>query len=147
MSESLELAQTLHDWSELFLRHAMSEFKKIMDDYGISPSQMIALFRLYRSGPCNISAIGTQLGVTNAASSQLIDRLVVLGLVDRKEDPVDRRVKHLSITVYGRALIEQAIAARRVWLEKLTTELTPEQQAIVITALSLLTERAALIVS
>jgi len=143
MSADPELTRTLNAWSEVFLHHSMHEFKKFMDEYGLSASQMITLFRLYHGEPCSVSAIGSQLGVSNAASSQLIDRLVLQDLVKREEDPSDRRVKHLVITSKGKTLVEQGIIARRQWMEELTTELTPEQLGTVISALSMLTSRAA----
>ena len=88
MSDETQLNQTLQDWSEVYMRHSFREFKQFMDANGLSPSQVITLFRLYHSGPCGVSEIGSQLGVTNAASSQLIDRLVGLGLIERTEDSI-----------------------------------------------------------
>ena len=61
--------------------------------------------------------LALNLGVTNAASSQLIDRLVVSGLIERTEDPTDRRAKQLTITTKGRTVLEQGIATRRKWME------------------------------
>lgn len=142
MSVDSEPARTILAWSEMLMHHSMYEFKKIMDENSLSPSQMITLFRLYHGDTCNITTIGSQLGVSNAASSQLIDRLVVQGFVERIEDPVDRRIKQIRITDIGKALVEQGISARRKWMEGLITELTSEQQAIVISALSMLTSRA-----
>jgi DNA-binding MarR family transcriptional regulator len=139
MSNETQFTQTLQDWSEAYMRHSFREFKQFMDANGLSPSQVITLFRLYHRGPCGVSEIGTQLGVTNAASSQLIDRLVVLGLIERTEDPTDRRAKQLTITSKGKSVLEQGIAARRMWMEALTTQLTPEQRMTVIAALSVLT--------
>jgi DNA-binding MarR family transcriptional regulator len=80
--------------------------------------------------------------VSNAASSQLIDRLVDLGLIERTEDPFDRRAKQLTITMKGRSVMEQGIAARCKWMETLTTQITPEQRVSVIAALTILTSCA-----
>ncbi len=120
------------------MRHTFQEFKQFMDANGLSPSQVITLFRLYHGGPCGVSEISSQLGVTNAASSQLIDKLVTVGLIERTEDPGDRRAKHLTITDKGKRVLEQGIAARRKWMETLTTRLTPEQQVTVMAALTVL---------
>jgi DNA-binding MarR family transcriptional regulator len=82
------------------------------------------------------------MGVTNAAASQAVDRLVGLDLIERTEDPEDRRAKRLALTQKGRAVIEQGIEARSKWIEGLTDALTPEQQDMIISALTLLTEAA-----
>jgi DNA-binding MarR family transcriptional regulator len=142
MSTDAKLAQTIQNWSEVFMQHSFREFKQFMDGNGLSPSQVITLFRLYHGGPCGVSAIGSQLGVSNAASSQLIDRLVLQGLIKRSEDKSDRRAKHLAITGKGKALLEQGVEARKRWMEALTMELNPQQQATIIVALTMLTDCA-----
>jgi DNA-binding MarR family transcriptional regulator len=142
MADDYRFSQTLQQWSEVFMRHSFHEFKQFMDCNGLSSSQVITLFRLYHGGSCGVKAIGSHLGVSNAASSQLIDRLVLQGLIERTEDPTDRRAKQLTITTKGKTLLEQGIAARRRWMEELTMQLTPEQQTIVIAALSVLTDCA-----
>lgn len=133
------ISKTLNDWSDVFMRHSFSQFKQFMDLNGLSPSQVITLFRLYHAGPCGVTAVSTLLGVTNAASSQLIERLVLMGYIERSEDVSDRRARQLTLTIKGRALVEEGISARRKWLETLTTQLNPEQQAEVVAALSVLT--------
>jgi len=65
-----------------------------------------------------------------------------LDLIERTEDPQDRRAKRLALTPKGRALIEQGIEARSQWVEGLTDALTPEQQSMIISALTLLTAAA-----
>ena len=143
MTNDTQFVKTLQDWSEIFMSHSFREFRQFMDMNGLSSSQVITLFRLYHGGPCDVSTISLNLGITNAASSQLIDRLVALGLIERKENQTDRRAKQLTITNQGITVLEQGIAARRKWLEELTTQLTPDQQATVIAALAVLTKCAA----
>ena len=98
--------------------------------------------RLVHRGSTSVSAVGEQSGVTNAAASQAVDRLVGLGLIERKEDPNDRRAKRLALTQKGRALINKGVEARSKWVEGVTDALTPEQQNMIISALTLLTEAA-----
>ena len=104
--------------------------------------QLSTLMRLYHQGACGVSDIGSHLGVTNAAASQMIDRLVLQGLLERSEDPNDRRGKQIQVTPKGRKLIEDGIEARRLWMEELTTELTSDEQQLITHALILLTQAA-----
>ena len=53
-----------------------------------------------------------------------------------------RRAKRLALTPKGRTLIETGIEARSRWVEGLTDALTPEQQSLTISVLTLLTEAA-----
>jgi len=142
MSPEQTLNEVLQEWSEVFMHRSMRDFKRFMDESGLSASQANALMRLYHEGACGVSDIGIQLGFTNAAASQMVERLVQMGLVERSEQPTDRRVKQLSLTANGRALVERGISARRAWMETLTVKLAPEQQAMVAQALVLLTEAA-----
>jgi MarR family transcriptional regulator for hemolysin len=71
-----------------------------------------------------------------------VDRLVILDLIKRTEDPADRRAKQLALTQKGRILIESGIEARSRWVEGLTDALTPDQQTMIVAALTLLTAAA-----
>ena len=142
MSPTKELTEVIHEWSEVFMRRSGRDFKRFMDETGLSFSQLNVLMRLYHGGNSGVSEIGEQMGVTSAAASQAIDRLVLLGLIGRTEDPEDRRAKRLALTPKGRTLIESGIEARSRWVEGLTDALTPEQQSLTISALTLLTAAA-----
>ena len=114
----------------------------IMDETNLSFSQINILMRLFHRGDIGVSKIGEHMGVSNAAASQSVDRLVQLGFIERAEDPNDRRVKQLALTPQGRALIEKGIESRGRWVEGLTNALTPEQQKMIASAITLLTEAA-----
>jgi DNA-binding MarR family transcriptional regulator len=142
MTTPSEFTKVLYDWSSVFMQRSFRDFKRFLDESGLSVSQIITLMHLHYGGVCAISDISTHLGVTNAASSQLVDRLVQAGYLARREDPVDRRARQITLTDRGQALIEQAIDARRSWMETLTTTLSPERQEAIVQALILLTEAA-----
>ena len=124
------------------MHRSMRDFRKFMDETGLSFSQINILMRLNHAGNSGVSEIGDQLGITNAAASQAVDRLVHLGLIKRTEDPDDRRAKKLALTPDGRALIEKGIEVRSQWVEGLTGALSPDEQSLIISALTLLTAAA-----
>jgi DNA-binding MarR family transcriptional regulator len=142
MSNQLALTQILHNWTEIFMRRSFRDFKRFMDEHDLSPSQIGTLMRLYHCGAEGVTDIGEHLGITPAASSQLVERLVQQGLLERTEDPHDRRYKQVTLTTRGKSLIESGIEARRKWMEQMTTQLTPEEQRMIIVALTLLTNAA-----
>jgi DNA-binding MarR family transcriptional regulator len=69
-----------------------------------------------------------------------VDRLVQHGLVERTEDPNDRRAKQLALTPKGRELIETGLTARTRWVDELVRSLKPEDYDQVAATLSKLTE-------
>jgi DNA-binding MarR family transcriptional regulator len=142
MKSSEQLIKVVREWAEVFMHRSGRDFKRFMDATGLSFSHINILMRLFHSGKAGVSEIGGQMGVTNAAASQSIDKLVQLGLIERTEDPLDRRAKCLNLAPKGRALISEGIQARSKWIEGVTDSLTLEQQNMIISALTLLTEAA-----
>jgi DNA-binding MarR family transcriptional regulator len=132
---------TLGEWIEVFMRRSMHNFISYSKEKGLSMSQIGALFRIFR-GSCSVSDIGDNLGVTNAAASQMLERLVQQGLILRKEDPGDRRVKQVELTGKGRQIVQESIAARQGWLENLAHTLSDDEREQVIAALNILIEKA-----
>jgi DNA-binding MarR family transcriptional regulator len=142
MQMSKQLSDVVREWAEVFMHRSMRDFKRFMNATGLSFSQINILMRLVHGGSTGVSEIGEKMGVTNAAASQAIDRLVEKGLIERTEDPDDRRAKLLTLTSEGSALIAKGVEARGKWVECLTDTLTLPQQESIISALTLLTEAA-----
>lgn len=142
MVVSTQFTQVLNAWVEVFMRRSMRDFVQFSKESGLSMGQLSTLFRLYHGSSCGVSDLGEHLGVTNAAASQMVDRLVLGGYLARNEHPQDRRSKQLTLTEKGRALVHESIAARRRWMEELTYELAPQDQEEITRALVFLTEAA-----
>jgi DNA-binding MarR family transcriptional regulator len=142
LSSTEQFSKVLHDWVRVFMRHSGQDFKHFMNDFGLSFSQVSTIMRLHFSEQAEISDIARVLGITNAASSQLVDALVHMGYVLRMEDNADRRVKRISLTQSGHALAEKLVDTRRSWVEKFTSSLTAQQREEISNALQMLTEAA-----
>jgi len=136
------LVDVIREWSQVFMHRSMRDFKSFMDETGLSFSQINILMRLFHGRSAGVSEIGDKLGVTSAAASQAVDRLVQIGLIERTELPQDRRAKRLELSQKGRELIEKGIEARSSWVNGLTNALSADQQEMIISALTLLTEAA-----
>jgi DNA-binding MarR family transcriptional regulator len=142
MTDPQQFTQVLHNWAEIFMRRSMRDFIQSSKNSGLSVTQLSTLFRLHHKGFCGVSEIGDHLGITNAAASQMVERLVQLRLLERAEDPRDRRVKHLTLTVKGQEIVQESIQARRRWMEQLTNALTPQEHGLISDALTILTAAA-----
>ena len=141
MTEKI-FSDIVYDWVEVFMLRSLRDFRRFMEDNELSPSQVGALMRLHYGGECGVSEIASHLGLTNAAASQMVERMVQAGMVRRVEDPADRRMKTLSLTGAGRSLVEASIDARKCWMESLTLELSKAQQENIAQALIALTQAA-----
>jgi DNA-binding MarR family transcriptional regulator len=83
------------------------------------------------------------LGIGLAALSGMIDRLVVLDLVNRTEDQRDRRVRRIGLTKAGVELIDGMMTAGAQKHRKLLSRLSGEQLRTVAAAMDLLVRAAA----
>jgi DNA-binding MarR family transcriptional regulator len=98
--------------------------------------------QLHYRGNCAVGDISERFDITSAAASQLVDKLVQSGLIQREEDPNDRRAKLLNLTEKGKQFIQKGIEERYRWVDQLAAKLTPEERAKVDEALQIMTQAA-----
>jgi DNA-binding MarR family transcriptional regulator len=77
--------------------------------------------------------------ITSAAASQLVEKLVQSGLIERAEDPHDRRAKQITLSGKGRELIETGLAARHRWVDIFVERLDPSEYKKVGEVMTILT--------
>jgi DNA-binding MarR family transcriptional regulator len=109
---------------------------------GLSMPQFSLLMQMHYKGACGMSEVSDRFEITPAAASQLVDKLVQNGFVQREEDPHDRRAKLLNLTDKGRELIQRGIEERYRWVDELAGKLTAEERAQVSEALNIMTRAA-----
>ena len=102
---------------------------------GMSLTSAATLSALERSGPCRLTVLATEQGVTQPAMTQLVARLTDQGLVARSADPADGRVVHVQITDAGREFVARRRAHRAEKLSGLLAMLSPADQATLAAAL------------
>jgi DNA-binding MarR family transcriptional regulator len=142
MTSSSKIIQTIRQFTDIAMHHSMRERSHFAKAIGLSMPQFGILMQLHYRGNCGISDISDRFDITNAAASQLVDKLVQSGLIQREEDPNDRRAKLLNLTNKGKELIRQGIEERYRWVNQLAEKLTAEERAKVSDALNIMTEAA-----
>jgi DNA-binding MarR family transcriptional regulator len=142
MQSQNPLAAALHEWFSIFRRSLMGNFFTYAKNNGLTMAQFGALLRIYHKGACGVSDIGSELGVTNSAASQMLERLVQLKLISRSEDPNDRRVKQIVLTDKGTRIFQESTLAFQTWMEDLAQTMTDEEQEQVRRSLVLLIDKA-----
>lgn len=139
------LDKTMHDWMSLIMRNSLGNFMRFAKEKNFSMPQLSILIHLSQEEECNVSGLGTEFGVTNAAISQLLEKMVQQGLVHRREDPQDRRNKVLELTEEGMKIAKEGLMERYKWLSELIDQLSVEEQNQVDSAIRLLINKAALL--
>ncbi len=93
----------------------------------ISASQLKLLKLVSLTGPRTIGDVAAFLGVSNAAASKAVDKLVRMMLLRRGEDENDRRAIHLSLTQPSRRILANYDAAREHKLREIFQDFDPRE--------------------
>ncbi len=142
MTKPTKFSQTLRAWMDAFMHRSMRGWNHFAKSTGLSMPQFSILMQLHHKGPCGMSEVSERFDISAAAASQLVDKLVQSGHLERAEDPSDRRAKLLTLSAKGSELIQQGIEERYRWMDDLADTLSAEDQKKVSEALTLLTNAA-----
>jgi MarR family 2-MHQ and catechol resistance regulon transcriptional repressor len=110
---------------------------------GLGLSDFGVLELLLHKGPSPVNALGQKIRLTSGSISIAIDRLEKKGLVERKDDPEDRRSRIVHLTAQGRKLIECAFTEHAAAMEHATSGLSATERATAIRILKKLGTKAA----
>ena len=136
-----QFGSILHKSIGTIMRQSMRSFFLYAKESRFSMSQVGALFQIHRLGICGVTDLGDHLGITRAAASQMLNRLVQHGLILRSEDPDDRRAKQLALTDKGREVLEEGFQSHQLWLRDLANSLSTDEKQQVTAALNILVEK------
>ncbi|MBZ5727691.1 MAG: MarR family transcriptional regulator [Acidobacteriia bacterium] len=109
---------------------------------GIGLSDFAILEVLLHKGPTPVNAIGVWVRLTSGSITAAVDRLERKGLVERRNDPGDRRARVVHLTAAGLGLISGAFADHQTAMERAASGLTPAERAEAIELLKKLGLRA-----
>ena len=123
-----KLTEQLNQFAGITMHINMIYNMQFMQEHDLSFTHLNSLFLIHRAGCTNIQCLADHLGVTKAAVSQMIDRLVDSGLISRQEAPMDRRSKRICLSETGKSLVQKAFLARQKWVPNLAASLTESQQ-------------------
>ncbi|GAB40382.1 MULTISPECIES: MarR family winged helix-turn-helix transcriptional regulator [Gordonia] len=99
-------------------------------------TQFRALFVVsMHDAPMPVHEIAECVDLSIATAGRTVDRLVQAGLVDRREDPGDRRVKLVTLTDQGRETVEKQLDIKRDLVGRFIDGLPDEFRAALTSAL------------
>ena len=107
----------------------------------VAPHQFSVLNRLEHT-PCTPGELAEIERVSAPSMTRTVARLVELGLVERTDDPSDRRQVILSLTPAATALLKEIRRKRDAWMSVRVGHLTPAEQDILQQAAVILTRVA-----
>jgi DNA-binding MarR family transcriptional regulator len=104
--------------------------------------QLRVLTLMEARGSLTLGAVAAALGVHPSNATRMCDRLVASGLVDRQDDPDDRRQLRLTLTADGAELVARVMSHRRAAVRRALTQMPPSERAELAASLGAFAEAA-----
>jgi len=111
-------------------------FHQVMAPIGLEPREFALLRSVAASEGVTQQAIAEQMGVAPSRMVAFVDALEERGLLERRQNPDDRRARALFLTQSGRELLDQAFATAVEHERRLTSDLTPDEREQLLELLS-----------
>jgi|HubBroStandDraft_1064217.scaffolds.fasta_scaffold78259_2 DNA-binding MarR family transcriptional regulator len=97
---------------------------------------------LAAQGPLAMHELAQLLGVSRSSATEVVDRLVAHGLLERRQDPIDRRTVHVALTVRAQGLAAQVRRALEPGFATLVSVLDDDELATLVGLLEKLAKPA-----
>ncbi len=137
-----ELAGDLYALVVFLHKHCNSDLFEAMGALELTITQIKLMHHLEDAGrELTLKEAAESVLLSLPAASRTVEDLVRRGFVERHEDVEDRRMKRVSPTEAGRAVIRRLNAARLSGLEEFTETLTEAERRCLAQALSKLLAR------
>jgi len=124
LSERVAMGRAL--WRELVIGFAGQ-----LGELRLGFTQLAALYVLADGSTMTVGELADEIGRSPSATSRLIDGLVRRRLVERQQEPEDRRQRTLSLTQRGRAILRVVDRGRADQFLGAVRPLPPGERAIV----------------
>ena len=108
------------------------EAHKLIDTYGLNPTEFGVLELLYHRGRQPIQKIGQKILLRSGSMTYVVNKLEERGLLTRDLCEEDKRVTYISITEEGVSLIESIFPKHAENIESLMSGLSAEEQDVAI---------------
>ena len=128
---------------KLILPEHVVQFRKKMEGLktGASPEDHSFLFRILillaqSDAPMTMSELGTELNVPMSTATRIVDWLVRGDMVERVNDPSDRRVVRVGMSKSGREMYETGMTYNKQRIGKLLKDFSSEEQTQLLTLMN-----------
>ena len=108
----------------------------------VSIPQFRVLVMIATRGSLNLGEVAEGLGVHPSNATRTVERLVVAGLIERAENPADRRYLVLRLTPQGQDIVERVMAYRRAAIGSVLDDMPGARRQALASALSAFAEAA-----
>ena len=112
------------------------KFREVLEPLGLEPRDFALLRTVAMTEGVSQQAIVERMNVAPSRMVAFVDSLEERGLLERRQNPNDRRARALFITPKGRKVLEKAFATAVEHEKWLTSDLSSEERAQLLDLLS-----------
>ena len=116
-------------------RMVSTRFDQRARAFGMTRAQWLILVRLNRQPGLSQNEMAAICEVEPITVGRLIDRLEARGLVERRADPADRRIRRLHLLPAAKPILDEISSYRDVLHDEIVEGLGPEARAALVDAL------------
>lgn len=126
-----DLMLLLHDVARLL----RTRFDQRARAKGMTRAQWVILYRVNANPGLSQNELASLLEVEPITVGRLVDRLEARGLVERRSDPADRRIRRLHLLPAAQPILDEISTTRDVLGDELLEGVAPEARAQMVEAL------------
>jgi DNA-binding MarR family transcriptional regulator len=135
--EKEELIRDISRLSEEMINTSWAGWCGEWMDMDLTMRQLKGLFLLFGLPPTRMSTLADGLGISLPWCTSVVDRLVKEGMIERREDPLDRRLVLCELSRKGRELVSKLWQSGQLQTEALLERLTLEELRVVAHAMTI----------
>jgi DNA-binding MarR family transcriptional regulator len=130
--QAIRLSFLIHDVS----RMRRTAFDQLMKPLGVTRAQWWVLAHLSRNDGMMQTQLADALDVGKASLGTFLERLEAGGLIERRDDPIDKRAKRVYMARAGHLLLKQMMQ-QEIWFnERILCELSPQKRDAMVQTLT-----------
>jgi DNA-binding MarR family transcriptional regulator len=137
-SQKEELIESILQLSDKAFRELFPILPKQWLHLDLTMSQLKVVLLLFVSGPTRMSVIASELGVSMATASGVVERLVERGILLREGEAGDRRVVLCRLSDEGEMLIDNLWQLSRDQVGELMRMIAPSKLLLIVEMLQAL---------
>lgn len=130
-----KVAEVLNGFGEVMSRLMVDQLQTHLSELDLTLPQVQVLRILRREGEVPTGKLAQCLKISAPATTQLTDRLIRKGLIERKPSEDDRRAVLVALSSEGRCLVDKYRERRNAIFREALSQLSEEEQAQVISSL------------
>lgn len=130
-SQKRDIAFLINDLARMLKTHVDQQARR----FGMTRAQWAVLARLGRAEGLKQSDLAEMLDIQPITLTRLVDRLYDNGLIERRPDPNDRRVKRLFLTPQARPLMDRLAALGEAIMGEVLVGISEAEIALMLSKL------------